>query len=232
MNQLILISKINIAHYRRRWAAERDENKREIIRQLLGEEECRLAILNDMQADEDLAQLLGLAARRSIEIFDRAQPEESRAENEVKIAAILAQMPFGIGLIDGAGRCIITNAAMRHFVPEQIPSRDLLHIRQWRAFDAEGRPLDRRRWPGARALRGDMVCPGVVFVYTPEEGQQVRVRVDAVPVRHGDGRIAGAVAAVHDVERLVSNEVRQHVDELRIGLGGKPKTLSDCPRDD
>ena len=130
MNQLILISKINIAHYRRRRAAERDKNKREIIRRLLGEEEFRLAILNDMQADEDLAQLLCLATLRSVEIFDQAQPEEVRAENEVKFAAILAQMPFGIGLIDGAGQCIVVNAAMRCFVPEQIPSRDLRHIRQ------------------------------------------------------------------------------------------------------
>jgi PAS domain-containing protein len=211
---------------------ERDETKREIIRRLLGEEEFRLAILNDMQANEDLAQLLNLVALRSVEIFGRAQPEESRADNESKFAAILEQLPFGIGLIDGAGQCIIANAAMRRFAPEQIPSLDLRHIWQWRAFDAEGRPLDRRRWPGARALRGDMVCPGIVCVYTPEEGQQVRVRVDAVPVRYGDGRIAGAVAAVHDMERLVSNEVRQHVDELLIGLGGKQKTLSDCPRGD
>ena len=114
------------------------------------------------QADEDLAQLLNLVALRSVEAFDRGQPGESRAETEVKFAAIPNQMPFGFGSMDDASQCIVVNAAMRCFVPEQIPSRDLRHIWQWRAFDAEGHPLGRRRRPGARALRDDTVCPGII----------------------------------------------------------------------
>ena len=80
------------------------------------------------QADEDLAQLLNLVALRSVEVFDRTQPGESRAENEVKFAAMPNQMPFGIDSMDGTGQCIVANAAMRRFVPEQIPSRDLRRI--------------------------------------------------------------------------------------------------------
>lgn len=227
---MLLIAEANIAHYRRQLAAERDETKLNIISQLLAEEELRLGILNEMQAEQDLAQLLELVACRSVELFDRAQPEKSRNENEVKFAAMLEQMPFGVGLVDGAGQCIVANAVMQRFVPGPIPSRDPQHIWQWRAFDAEGGPLNRNHWSGARALRGETVCPGIVCVYTTEEGQQVRIRVDAVPVRYADGRIAGAVAAAHEMERLGSNEVQQQVTDLLIGLGAKPS--SDRPRGD
>jgi PAS domain S-box-containing protein len=132
-------------------------------------------------------------------------------ESEARLAAILDQMPIGVGLMDTDGRWILANPVMKHFVPEMIPSRDGRHIGQWHGFDADGRLLEPIQWPSARALRGETVVPGVELTYTPDDGRKVWTRVAAAPFHNADGKIVGAIAILQDITETRLAEEQFHV---------------------
>lgn len=202
MDQRILIARLMIEHYRRRLAGERDDAKRQIISDLLVEQEAKLAALTETVASGGLEQLLDMVARHAVELLGGERPGADRRESETRLASLLDQMPFGFGLTDHTGVWILANVPMRRYAPEKIPSRDLQAIHRWQTFDTEGRPLDPSHWPNARALRGETVIPGIEFIHTTDDGQQVVTRMAAAPVRYADGYVAGVVCVVQELEKL------------------------------
>src|SRR5580704_12555188 len=89
--------------------------------------------------------------------------------SEARLAAVLQQLPVGVGMTDQSGRVVICNAAMRKFAPEVIPSRDTKRRHGWRAWAPDGSPLEPSQWPGARALRGETVVPGIEMLFVEED---------------------------------------------------------------
>jgi PAS domain-containing protein len=136
--------------------------------------------------------------------------EQLLRESETRLAALLAQMPCGVGLMDRDGKWIIANPTMRRFMPEQIASRDSQRVGRWCGFDADGRPLDPEHWPNARALRGEVVHPGIELTYTTNDGQELWTRVAAAPFRTSKGELSGAVAMVEDITQQKAAEDRLH----------------------
>mgnify|MGYP005826558401 CR=1 FL=1 len=64
-------------------------------------------------------------------------------------------LPVGVGLIDRNGRVILENREMRRFLPtSSVPLRDEDRNWRWRGWHPDGRPLERRDFPSARALNG------------------------------------------------------------------------------
>ena len=132
--------------------------------------------------------------------------EKSR-ESKSRLSAILEQIPFGVGLLDLAGGWIFTNSTMRRFAPAVIPSRDTERMAQWRAVAADNnQPLKPDQWPSARALRGEVVSPGIDFRYTDDEGHEISNCVAAAPFLKADGAIGGAIAVVQDLTPLKQAE--------------------------
>ncbi len=201
MDRRVLIAQLNIEHYRRKLASERDDAKRRAISDLLAEEEARLATLANSDPSGGLEQLLDMVASQAAELFGGERAGTNRSESEARLALILDQMPFGFGLTDHTGIWILANVLMRRYAPEMIPSRDPKIVHRWQGFDKEGRLLDPSRWPNARALRGETVVPGIDFIYTTDDGRHVATRIAAAPVRYAGGHVAGAVCVVEELEK-------------------------------
>ncbi len=160
----------------------------------------------------EAAAFLRALATAQFELADRtAQLRES----EARLAAMLDQMPCGVGLMDREGRWILANALMRRFIPQQIPSHNPQSRPRWRAFDAEGHPVDPIRWPSTRALRGGN-ANNLDFVYTDDEGKEFWVRKSAAPFRNTDGKVVGAVLVMEDVteEKLAADREKMLTREL------------------
>jgi PAS domain S-box-containing protein len=94
------------------------------------------------------------------------------------------------------------------------------------AFDASGRPLPFNQYPGARALRGEIVSPGVDFLYTGPDRSEHWYRVSSAPFRDETGAITGATVFIQDVdkekradERLRQSEERLNAAVELAGLG-------------
>src|SRR6185503_13078421 len=88
---------------------------------------------------------------------ERRVAELALRDSEARLAALLEQLPVGIGLTDREGRFLIRNSLLNNFVGDRLSSLDPAYAARWRAWDEEGRPLDPSEWPSARALRGESV---------------------------------------------------------------------------
>ncbi|HEY1735780.1 MAG TPA: response regulator, partial [Methylovirgula sp.] len=140
----------------------------------------------------------------------RRDSAKAAETSEARLAAVLQQLPVGVGVIAPNGRLTICNPPMRRYVPDIIPSHDAKHVKQWQAWGSDGSPLEPHEWPGARALRGETVVPGVEMRFVDEEGRETWTQVSTAPMRNDTGAVVGAIAVVQDIgERKKADETRQ-----------------------
>jgi two-component sensor histidine kinase len=104
-----------------------------------------------------------------------------------------------------------------------IPSRDKEHLHRWKARHPDGCLMDPQDFPGARALRGERVVPGIEMLYSDEDGREIWTNLACVPIRDMDGRVTGAFAVASDIterkraeerERLLMREVNHRAKNL------------------
>lgn len=149
---------------------------------------------------------------------ERGVAASALRHSEATLAALLEQLPVGIGLTDREGRFLIRNSVLNKFVGDRLSSLDPVIRQRWRAWDEEGRLLDSSEWPSARAMRGESVSPGCEMLYTAEDGKQIWTRVLSVPFRDQNDELAGVIVVVQDIDeqRRAENrlEVLDRVSEL------------------
>lgn len=132
----------------------------------------------------------------------REQAHAAVHANEKRLRAIIDQMPAGVGVSDMSGTMVLSNALMDRFVPRAIPSILPDRVVRWRGWDAQGRPIQPENWPGKRALRGEVVMPGLEMLHTDDEGHEWWMRVSAAPLRDDDGQLIGACSVIQDITEL------------------------------
>lgn len=78
----------------------------------------------------------------------------------------------------------------------------------WGSYTPEGQPLSPSDYPGARALRGETVVPGIDFIFTLPDGREAWTRVSAAPFHNAARERLGAVFVVQDIDREKRAEER------------------------
>ena len=151
------------------------------------------------------------------DITDRKRTEEALRDSEARLSTFLEQLPVGVGAVDLEGRFTIRNAVMRNITGATIPSRDPASITRWQAFDSQGQPIPPNDWPGARALRGETVIPGIEMTYITDAGTQIWTRVGAAPLVSPAGQMIGVLSVVQDIDAVKRAElaVREAADRFR-----------------
>jgi signal transduction histidine kinase len=142
-----------------------------------------------------------------LDITPRRRAEEASRESESRLLAFLEQLPVGVAAIDINGRMVVSNAIMRRFVPEVIPSRDPQRIGRWRAFHSDGTSLDSHDWPTPRALRGETSGCAAEMLYTTDDGKQIWTRVTSEPLRNQSGEITGAICVLQEIDAIKQAEL-------------------------
>jgi PAS domain S-box-containing protein len=158
-------------------------------------------------------RLLGVA----LDITERKQAEERLRDSEARLAAILQQLPIGVGLVDREGRFLLRGGLLNNLWDEVMPSQDPAQGERWRSYDADGHPLPVTDYPGARALRGETVLPGTDFIHTADDGHETWIRVSAAPFRNAAGDVVGAVAIMQDVNaaKRAEQAIRESEERFR-----------------
>jgi signal transduction histidine kinase len=155
------------------------------------------------------------------DVTERRRAEKALRASRKQLAIVIDRLPVAAGLMDMRGRWVITNAALRALTSREIPSNDLAQRPNWSALDERGRPLPPEQWPGARALRGEVVSPGVEFTFRSSDGRELRTIVSAIPLRGPDGVQTGAISTFQDVTQLKLAE-----EELRLANRQKADFLA------
>ncbi|WIM10753.1 PAS domain-containing protein [Enhydrobacter sp.] len=148
----------------------------------------RIMVLNARRVDH--TQLILLAIEDQTEA---RRAERARRESEARMASMMQHAPIGIGLIDREGRWVMQNPLLERLSSGLIPFRDSDQTSRWHPADKS----DPENWPGSRALRGEIVAPGVDF-RTEVDGQERWLRISAAPVQ-GSKEVDHAVVIAEDI---------------------------------
>ena len=141
---------------------------------------------------------------------DDAQAQPDRTEH-LRLASILDQMPVGIGIFDQGGQLFHCNRHFEAAAGGPIPSIDAMNDPHWRALTEDGLVIDKRDYPGLRALNGQVATPGIDFIRRQADGSEHWVAVSAVPLTQKEaGSVVGAVVVVEE-----AGQRRRHVEQLR-----------------
>lgn len=152
----------------------------------------------------------------SRDITERKQREKALRERQEWLSAILNQLPGGVGLFDKEGVAVICGGPLARLWGEVLPSQDPGSRARWRSFDARGSPLSVDQYPGARALRGETVSPGVDFLYTGPDGGEHWYRISSAPFRDETGAGIGATVFIQDIDKERRSDERLRQSEARL----------------
>jgi PAS domain S-box-containing protein len=144
------------------------------------------------------------------DVTERKQAEEAVRDAQERLSAVIEQLPVAVGVLDPGGRFVLGNEALRSYGVTALPSQDSEQRPRWTVYDEAGDELPPEAWPGARALRGEIVTSGVEAVYRRDDGSEVCAILAAVPLRKRTGEQTGIIVVIQDVTRLKRAE-----EELR-----------------
>ena len=151
---------------------------------------------------DEAGELIGAAAVTT-DISARKQAEQALRNQQMLLASVLDNLPLGVGVYDRHGDLTRSNQRLRDYVGlTRLPSGEPASSRCWRSYDADNQPIPPDRYPGARALRGESVVPGIDFLYGAQNAPERWMRISAVPFRHEGHEADEAIVVVQDVDDL------------------------------
>ncbi|WP_164842486.1 ATP-binding protein [Actinoplanes solisilvae] len=139
------------------------------------------------------------------------------------LEALLDCLDAGVAACDRDGRVVLVNRAMREFTTDgvaDVPETDATH--RFAVLHDDGTPLRTHELALSRALAGEEVRQAELLAHD-DDGRPRWFAVNATPVRDPDGKVTGAVAAMHDV--TTQHRTRQYQDCENQVL----KVLADFP---
>ena len=149
----------------------------------------------------------------SYDVTERKDRETASREQQQWLAAILDQVPGGVGLFDNGGKLLLRGGPLGELLGDALPSADPASGNWWQSYYADGSPIESSDFPGQRALRGELVMPGLDFLHTDDQGESRWFRVSAAPFRR-DQKVAGAVVYIEDIDKEKRGEERlRHSEE-------------------
>ena len=140
-------------------------------------------------------------------VLEARRADQARQASEARLSAVFDSLPVGVAVTDTSGAVVLANDAMQRYMPTRfMPSRDAQRLARWTILDGAGKPVAADDFPGARALRGERVVPGMEALYRADDDREIWAHISSVPIVDADGRISGQVSVVTDIDRVKRTE--------------------------
>ena len=162
--------------------------------------------------------LLEETAERTWSAVERARFKAELQESRALLATVFESLPVGVCFIKNDGTVALSNKEVFRYIPNgQLPSSDEENFKRWRGWDKDDHLIERNDAPGARALRGENVLPGIEMLYLQEDGTEVWTQVSSVPFRDATGQIIGQISVFNDIDNIkrTTEALRQSEIEFR-----------------
>ena len=167
-------------------------------------------------------ELVAEVADRTWATVERARAEAALRESERRLSAVLDILPVGVALANPDGSFAMSNRAMDRFIPTRTtPSIDPQPAVRWEGWHPDGRPMSKDDFPGARALRGERVVPGIDMLRHAADGTTTWTNVASVPMTDEEGQITGQLAIVTDIDATRRSRQALHDSEERLRRFGE-----------
>ncbi|NNG22908.1 hybrid sensor histidine kinase/response regulator [Telluria aromaticivorans] len=151
-----------------------------------------------------------------LDISDRKQTEQALHDTRNMLSAVFEALPVGVAVIDHAGALLLSNQEMHQYLPARVsPTLDEARYGRWQAFHEDGRPYSPQDFPGARALRGERVVPGIEARYTQDDGSEIWTQIAAVPLKDSADLPKGQVSIVTNIDAFKRTEAALRQAETR-----------------
>ena len=138
--------------------------------------------------------------RATQDLRERAQ---ALAAERAQLAAVIETVPVGLVIAEADGRVVAGNRRLDFLLRHPLKrSQGVAAYTEWHARHANGAIVQPHEFPIARVLDRE---PGAELqcLYQRGDGSNVWVRIVAAPIVDDDGMIAGAVAALVDMDEVM-----------------------------
>ena len=147
----------------------------------------------------------------------------ARREVSAQFSTLVDHLSVGVCLLDADGKVLLSNPMYKHYLldyPLLSSAPEAQDGGRWRAYDPAGRLLALSDYPGARALRGESVFPGVECTFRQDDGVDVWVTVSAVPLFDDAGKVATVLVVITDIDerKRASEQARLNAERVRLAL--------------
>jgi PAS domain S-box-containing protein len=160
------------------------------------------------------------------DIDDRKKAQEALRASEARLQAIFDAVPVGLIIAEApSGRIVKGNPQAEKILRSPVvPRQKIDAFRQSGAFHADGRQMDPRDYPLARAILRGETTGGEEFLYHAEDGSYTWLSATAAPVRSQDGKVTGGVLAIQDIDatKRERQRLRDLVEKLKSERDQKP----------
>jgi two-component sensor histidine kinase/putative methionine-R-sulfoxide reductase with GAF domain len=159
---------------------------------------------------ERTRELTAVNRKLRAEAEERERAEEALRQAQ-KMEALVEHLPVGAGLADLSGRIVAANPEFRRLLPHPaVPSAEPEASGEWVAFHPDGRRVEARDFPDARALRGEVALNQDFLHRGGASGERWR-RVSGVPMLGEGGSVTAALVLIADVDEEKRAAERQEL---------------------
>ncbi len=158
---------------------------------------------------ERLAESLNdMAASLQRTLHQLSEADRRLTEERNRLEAILQTSPAGILLINSDGVILLANAAAEAFLGERLAPGTLVARTAviHRVYKPDGTPYSYDQLPFVRALHEGTTIAGSEVVVRRPNGWEVRLLVNAAPLRQDRGPILGSVSVFFDITPIAEEE--------------------------
>jgi len=167
---------------------------------------------------EDVTQRIGDA-------IERADAQRQLQSERVRLQAVVDTIPTGLVMMDEHGALLIENDEWKRTWGGNAQLDGGIDYDRYRGSWADsGEPVAPENWPCFVSLKEGAEIRDVVIDIERFDGSQGTIVVSSAPIRDGDGRVIGAVAANMDITELRAAQMKlletdRRKDEFLAMLG-------------
>lgn len=134
-------------------------------------------------------------------------------EGQLRMQAILQQLPVGVMIVDRNGGKVTGNRHMESILGRKTEgSLEMKSSYKSRYAYRSEEPIPQKEWPIVRALKRGETTTAEDIEYRREDGKRLYLRVNAAPIKTKSKQIIAAVSTFYDVTQ--EKELEQRKDDF------------------